>query len=126
MEKIDHNCSFSIPGFWGYLQSDVAKTNIINELDDTDKSFQKIIECQNRIQNFTVWRQLFISAIITSIFVMIVFKKPWNDDWFFFVLTIIIFFVSYLFSQLYYSHILSDRHYILTNNLFELKKRITK
>jgi hypothetical protein len=126
LEKKDHNCSLNGGEFYGWLNSECAKLNTIQPSDTFEQSFQKLFESQEKLYDFVKWRQLFISALFSSILALIVFKRPWSDDWFVFVLTFIIFLVSFIFTSFYHYHFINERYLLVKNNTIEMKRKIRK
>jgi hypothetical protein len=124
LERNDHHCSFWHPEFFGYKDSECAKTQKIEDQDSIDSMFKKLFTSQYSVENFTIWRKLFLIALFSGIIAMIVFQRPWDDDWFLFVLTFIIFSVSYVFDMFYICHLVKDRHDLLKENIINLKKKI--
>ena len=124
LEKKDHNCSLNGGEFYGWLNSQCAKVNTIQPSDTFEQSFQKLFESQEKLYHFVLWRQLFITALFSSLLALIIFKRPWSDDWFVFVLTLIIFFVGFVFTSFYQYHFIGERFTLLKNNTIELKRKI--
>jgi hypothetical protein len=124
LEKLDHNCSLNSSSFYGFLNSECAKINKIESSDTLEQSFHKLFECQDIAYKFVTWRQFFISALLSSFLALIIFKRPWNDDWFVFVLTFIIFFVFFVVGNFYQYHFVNDRFNLLKNNTIEIKRKI--
>ena len=124
LEKKDNFCSFSNPQFFGFKDSEWCVSNKIKTSDSVGEAFRKIFVFQESIEEYKIWRQLFIIAVISSLVALIVFQRPWSDDWFVFVLTLIVFLVSYLLYNFYKFHIYDDRYCVLKENLIELKRKI--
>jgi hypothetical protein len=126
LEKNDHNCSLYNPYFFGFNDSEYAKSQKSQEMESFETIFKKILNSQECIENFTIWRKLFLIALSSSIIAVVILQRPWDDDWFVFVLTFIIFSVSYIYTMFYTYHFVKERHDLLKNNLFTLKTKIIK
>jgi hypothetical protein len=126
LEQKDYNCSFENTNFFDLGNSKWIKNHIIKQTDDTKQSFKKIYDSLENNARCPTWRKYFFIAFFSAILITIFTKRSLNDDWFVFICTLIIFFVSFVIHAFYKWHIEDEVTKIIKSNITQIKQRVFK